>query len=83
MDERIRDEILSKRPELPKLLLLVLLLLVGIGVVTFVSRIMGPNAKEAWQIYLVNFIFWTGAAFAGIAFSCALRITSGRWEDPF
>ncbi|MBI2485527.1 MAG: hypothetical protein HYW01_00915 [Deltaproteobacteria bacterium] len=82
MDERVREEILSKRPELPKLLLLVLLLLVGIGILTFVSRVMGPNAKEAWQIYLVNFIFWTGVAQAGVIFSCALRLTSGRWGRP-
>lgn len=82
MDERIRDEILSKRPELPKVLLLVLLLLVGIGIFTFVSSIMGASAKEAWQIYLVNFIFWTGVALGGIIFSCALRITSGRWGRP-
>jgi Ni/Fe-hydrogenase subunit HybB-like protein len=82
MDEMVREEILSKRPELPKLLLLVLLVLVGIGLVTFIVRIMGDNAKEAWQIYLINFIFWTGIAFGGIAFSCALRITSGRWGRP-
>lgn len=82
MDERIRDEILSKRPELPRLLFVVLLLLIGLGIVTFVFRVMGPNAKEAWQIYLVNFIFWTGVAFAGIVFSCALRMTSGRWGRP-
>ncbi|MGH7889460.1 MAG: hypothetical protein ACRENF_02795, partial [Thermodesulfobacteriota bacterium] len=82
MDERVREEILSKRPELPKLLLLVLVLLIGLGIFTFVSRAIGPDGKEAWQIYLVNFIFWTGVALGGIAFSCALRLTQGRWGRP-
>ncbi len=82
MDERVREEILSKRPELPKLFLLVLFVLVGVGIFTFVSRAVGPDGKEAWQIYLVNFIFWTGVAFGGIAFSCALRLTQGRWGRP-
>ena len=82
MDERIRDEILSKRPELPKLLLGVFVLLVVLGIITLIKGATGPNPREAWQIYLVNFIFWTGVAFAGIVFSCALRITSGRWGRP-
>lgn len=82
MDERVRDEILSKKPRPPIPLLVALLLLVILGIATFVSRISGSDAKETWQIYLVNFIFWTGVAQGGIVFSCALRITSGRWGRP-
>jgi Ni/Fe-hydrogenase subunit HybB-like protein len=82
MDESIRDEILSKRPKPSVFLPGVLILLVIVGLVTFIRGAMGSTPQEAWQIYLVNFIFWTGVAQAGIVFSCALRITSGRWGRP-
>ncbi|MGQ0792842.1 MAG: hypothetical protein ACT4NX_02025 [Deltaproteobacteria bacterium] len=82
MDERVRDEILSKRPKLPKLLFLVLLGVVIAGVYTFISQIGGENPDEAWQIYLINFVFWAGVAQAGIIFSCALRVAQGRWGRP-
>lgn len=82
MDEKVREEILSRPIRIPNLLILFLLALFVLGVATFVSQAMGSNAKEAWQIYLVNFLFWAGISQGGIIFSCALRITSGKWGRP-
>jgi Ni/Fe-hydrogenase subunit HybB-like protein len=82
MDEKVREEILSKRPKPPLWLFLILILLIVVGIATFVTHATGHNAKDTWQIYLVNFLFWTGVAQAGIIFSCALRIASGRWGRP-
>lgn len=83
MDGTIREEILSKRPgKLSMFLILGLLLLVAAGIIAFISGASGSEAGEVWQIYLVNFIFWTGVAQAGIVFSCALRMASGRWGRP-
>lgn len=83
MDEKVREEIVSRIPlQVPKLLSLVLLLLLILGAATFVSQIRGPEAEQAWEIYLVNFLFWTGIAQGGIIFSCILRITSGKWGRP-
>jgi len=83
IDESIREEILSKRPlQLPMWFLGLLLLFILAGVAVFIARIMGSNPGEAWQIYLVNFIFWTGIAQGGVVFACALRITSAKWGRP-
>lgn len=80
MDERIRDEVLLKRPaKISMLLILLCLLLVVVSIVAFISQ---PESSEAWQAYLVNFVFWTGVAQGGVVFSCALRITSARWGRP-
>jgi len=82
MDNSVREEILSKRLQLPKWSIVLLLVLVIIGIATFVARILSPDPGGAWQIYLVNFLFWTGVAQAGIIFSCVLRITNARWGRP-
>ena len=83
MDEKVREEIVSRIPlHVPKLLSFVLILLSLLGAATFVSQVKGPQAKDAWEIYLVNFLFWTGIAQGGIVLSCVLRITSGRWGRP-
>ncbi len=83
MEEKVREEIVSKIPiQVPKLLFVVLIILFIAGAATFVTAIKGPQAKQAWEIYLVNFLFWTGIAQGGIVLSCVLRITSGRWGRP-
>lgn len=82
MNDLIRDDVLTRRLEPPKSVIAILLLLVIIGIAAFISRILGQNPDGAWQIYLVNFLFWTGVAQAGIIFSCALRITNARWGRP-
>lgn len=82
MDELVRDDVLSRRLQIPKSVILVLLLLTIGGIATFIAQISGPKPDAAWQIYLVNFLFWTGVAQGGIIFSCAIRITNARWGRP-
>jgi Ni/Fe-hydrogenase subunit HybB-like protein len=83
MDEIVREEILSKKPaRISNLLVFALVILFVLGTAAFVYQAVGSNAKEAWQIYLVNFLFWAGIGQGGIIFSCALRITSGKWGRP-
>lgn len=82
MDEIVREDVLSKRLQPAKSVVVILVLLAIIGIAAFISRILGPDPDGAWQIYLVNFLFWTGVAQAGIIFSCALRITNARWGRP-
>lgn len=82
MDDSLREDVLARRLKTPKSVIMVLLLLVVIGIAAFLSRILGPDPDGAWQIYLVNFLFWTGVAQAGIIFSCAIRITNARWGRP-
>jgi len=83
MDESIREEILSKRPNISPVIWIVLLSLICVGLAVFVANAFKPeNSSETWQIFLVNFVFWTGIAQAGIIFSCILRITQARWGRP-
>ncbi len=61
----------------------VLWALVVIGAVTFAASLVAGYAQRAWQIYYVNFVFWTAIAQGGIVFSAAYRMTNGTWGEPF
>ncbi len=47
MDEKVREEILSRSARISNLLILVLLAVFVLGAATFVSQAMGSHAKEA------------------------------------
>jgi len=49
------------------------------GIVFIVTGSLGENPIRMWQIYLVNFLLWTGIAQAGAVFSAALELTNARW----
>ena len=83
MDTGIRDEILAKRNQIPKWVIFLFLAIAIVGFGTFALNASGENAKDIWQIFLVNFLFWTGVAQAGIIFSCVLRVTDARWGRSF
>lgn len=84
MDDHIRDEILAKRSLIPSWSVYLFLAIAIVGFGTFVFNIMGSedSAKAAWEIFLINFLYWTGIAQAGIIFSCIMRITNARWARP-
>jgi len=83
MDENIRQEIVLKKVgRVPGWIIALFGLVAMVGIGVFVLEIVGGKADEAWQIFLVNFVFWTGLAQGGIILSCALRITHGKWGRP-
>ncbi len=82
MDDKIRDDILAKRSLIPSWSIYLFLIIAVIGFGTFAFKTMGSNPENAWEIFLINFLFWTGIAQAGIVFSCILRITNARWARP-
>ena len=61
---------------------LVFLAAVLIGGILFLTGIRGPQPERTWQIFLVNFLFWSGMAFGSVLFSAALVITKARWGRP-
>ncbi|MCY3986444.1 MAG: hypothetical protein OXF23_05320, partial [Candidatus Dadabacteria bacterium] len=79
MDQSINQEILAKRNQIPAWVFKVFLALAVLGAGAFVINANGERAEEAWQLFLVNFLFWTGVAQGGLVFSCILRITNARW----
>jgi Ni/Fe-hydrogenase subunit HybB-like protein len=58
------------------------LLLAVIGGAAFGIGISGSQAERAWQVFLVNYLFWSGLAFGSVLISAALVITKARWGRP-
>ena len=79
MDQSVNQEILAKRNQIPRWVLMVFVALALLGAGAFVINARGENAEQVWQLFLVNFLFWTGVAQGGLVFSCILRITNARW----
>lgn len=78
-----RDKILRRLPlDPPRLLLQVLIAVAAAGAVYFIWGATGQSRIRAWQIYLVNFLFWSGIAQAGVIFSAVLQVTGARWGRP-
>ena len=53
-----------------------------IGGIVFLIGTGGPQPERAWQIFLVNYLFWSGMAFGSVLFSAVLVITKARWGRP-
>lgn len=82
MEESVKEELIfNKVGRVPAWLLGLfgLLAVVGFGVFVLEAMGSGSGSDQAWQIFLVNFVFFTGIAQAGIVLSAAMRITGARW----
>ena len=56
------------------------LLVIGlVGGLAFVYGVVSGNGTRAWQALLVNFLFFAGLAYAGVAISAILQATCARW----
>ena len=55
------------------------LALAAVGAGAFVYGLLIGDNIRAWQALLVNFLFFTGLAHAGVALSAILQTTSARW----
>ncbi|MBI3895742.1 MAG: polysulfide reductase NrfD [Acidobacteria bacterium] len=71
----------SPRP-LPSWLLPLLVLLVAGGIVSFFVLLFGTEPARAWQVFLVNFIFWSGLAMGGVVLAAIFQVTNARWPTP-
>ncbi len=63
----------------PRGVLVTLGILLAVGVLTFLLGIYGEEPIRAWQIYLVNFLFWVGLAQAGVVFAAIHDLSRARW----
>ena len=57
-------------------------LLTVTGAASFLAAIGLGEGLRAWQVYLVNFVFWTGLAFGAVLFSAVLNMTGAKWGRP-
>lgn len=74
------EETFQKMPRyIPRVALVILFGLLTLGVVAFLIGISGEEPLRAWQIYLVNFVFWTGLAQAGVVFAAIYHLSRAQW----
>ncbi len=58
---------------------LALLILAGIAGLVIGLR---SEPQRAWQVYLVNFLFFSGLAAAGVIFGAIMQVAKGHWGVP-
>ncbi len=76
------DPLIIPRPAPPGTRL-VLWVLTLAGLASFAAALAWGDGTRAWQIYFVNFLFWTGIAQGGVVMSAVYRIANGRWGGIF
>ena len=59
-----------------------LLVLGAVGALAFLYGLLLGDDIRAWQVLLVNFLFFAGLAQAGVVLSALLHVTSARWGCP-
>ncbi len=52
--------------------------MIAVGLVGFVAGLIAAP-QRAWQIYLVNVLFFTGLAAAGVMFGVVMQLAKGHW----
>jgi len=52
--------------------------LLAVGAAGFLAGLLA-DAGRAWQIYLVNFLFWGGLAQGGVVFAAIYHVVEARW----
>ena len=60
----------------------IFIVLVAIGVVTFIAGLAGEHPERAWQAYLINFLLWSAIAQGAVLFSTVMHMTKARWSGP-
>jgi len=58
---------------------LVLGVLVALGALSFVVALASGSASNAWAVFLVNLLFWSGLSAAGPAIAGIFELTEARW----
>ncbi|MCZ6750381.1 MAG: hypothetical protein O7E51_00965 [Acidobacteria bacterium] len=81
--DRLLEEAAWPKPRpLRRGILPLLALLTAAGAVAFLLLLNGANPVRAWQIFLVNFLFWSGVAVAGVVLAAIFQVTNARWARP-
>ena len=51
-----------------------------LGLILFVSALAGDDAARAWQLFHVNWLYFTGLATGSVAFAAVQKITNAKWS---
>lgn len=69
--------------KIPVLWLMIFALAIVVGGTAFVIGISGTAAQRAWQIYLVNYLFWVSLSLGSVLFVAVLNMSKATWGRPF
>ncbi|MGC8494562.1 MAG: hypothetical protein ACP5SH_22800 [Syntrophobacteraceae bacterium] len=64
-------------------LILVCLLFMAAGTAAFLYSVLDGHAQRGFQIFLSNYVFWTGLAFGSIFLLSMMNLTNAMWIRPF
>jgi hypothetical protein len=51
-----------------------------LGLILFVGALSGADADRAWQMFHVNWLYFTGLAGGSVAFAAVQKITNAKWS---
>jgi hypothetical protein len=51
-----------------------------LGLILFVAALLGEHAARAWQLFHVNWLYFTGLAGGSVAFAAVQKITNAKWS---
>ena len=51
-----------------------------LGLFLFVQSLLGEGADRAWQLFHVNWLYFTGLAGGSVAFAAVQKITNAKWS---
>ncbi|MFQ5847241.1 MAG: hypothetical protein ACE5IQ_06135 [Candidatus Methylomirabilales bacterium] len=71
----------SHAPLIPPALTRSFVGLLAVGVLAFLAGLLVDPAR-AWQIYLVNFLFWSGLAQGAVVFAAIYHVVGAQWGPP-
>ncbi len=54
--------------------------LAGLGLILFILALGGDEAARAWQLFHVNWLYFTGLAGGSVAFAAVQKITNAKWS---
>lgn len=54
-----------------------------LGAAVFLWAVSGEAALRAWQIYLVNYLFWSGLAIGGVVLAAIWHVSRSVWGKAF
>ncbi len=79
----MKDILEQSNLQLPSGWRIALWVMVALGVLMFVIGLATGDAERTWQAFLINTLYWGGAAFAGVMLSVIWQITDAKWGRPF
>jgi hypothetical protein len=50
------------------------------GLITFLATMSGASADRAWQLFHVNWLYFTGLTAGSVAFTAVQKVSKGKWS---